>query len=325
MNKRVLVNYVLFDLTNKCNLQCKHCYKTNNIFDDELDPDFCLTVFDDLRKNNGTGNVVLSGGEPSLYSRLEELVRGLRRRDASIKLNTNGLIIPQFLVEQPYNKMRVQVSLDGYSQESYAEIRGIDAFDRVCKNAVLMKDAGLNVSFRTTITRNNIYHYTEFVAISENLGIPLIMRPMMNTGAESQKELANNFEDLLNWKNEVISKGLIKYIGGEDFFTCTNCPLMCETPYISVMSVTVNGDVFPCSALRSDYLRLGNFFDSSVEDVIKNFHIVKRRIEKLITCEKCKKCGFRNSYGKGNCIVFCTFANRDCVLKLINNEAKLDS
>ena len=318
MNKPVKVNYVLFDLTNKCNLLCKHSYKTNNITDKELDSDFCLSIFDELHRLYGTNNIVLSGGEPSLYSSLKELLDGIKHREASVKFNTNGLILPPPIVDQPYKNMRVQISLDGYDRKSYKEIRGLDAFDKVCENAVQIKSAGLNVSFRTTITKTNISNYMDFIELSEKLGIPIIMRPLMNTGVDSQSELANSFEELINWKDEVIARGLIKYIGGEDFFTCTNCPLLCEESYISVLSVDVHGNAFPCSALRTDYLRLGNFYESSVRDVIENYYDVRDRIERVIRCEQCKKCGFRSSYGKGNCIVFCSFANKKCVLELMD-------
>ncbi len=318
--RKVNVNYVLFDLTNKCNLSCKHCYKTNNVTDKELDPQLCLSIFDKLNASNGTNNVVLSGGEPSLYSRLSELIFGLKQRDAGIKFNTNGLIVPKEVVDTPYNKMRIQVSLDGYDSESYKDIRGVDLFETVCKNAVIMKEAGCNVSFRATITKKNISHYKDFITVSEQTGIPIVMRPMMNTGEMAQKELENSFEKLIDWKNKVISEGLIQYIGGEDFFTCTNCPLLCEEPYISVMSINVNGDVFPCSALRTEYLKLGSVYDSPIENIVEHFYVIRERIERSINCQMCKECGFRSSYGKGNCIVFCTFANRECVIKLMEGK-----
>lgn len=46
------------------------------------------------------------------------------------------------------------------------------------------KENGLSVYFRATLTTKTIDHYERFIDLSRETGIPIMIRPIVNTGEE---------------------------------------------------------------------------------------------------------------------------------------------
>jgi MoaA/NifB/PqqE/SkfB family radical SAM enzyme len=63
------------------------------------------------------------------------------------------------------------VSLDGTSRETYAAIRGLDAFDKVCEGIQAAAAAGLRASVRVTLQRANYREMPAFIDLAHRLGV----------------------------------------------------------------------------------------------------------------------------------------------------------
>jgi Fe-coproporphyrin III synthase len=65
---------------------------------------------------------------------------------------------------------RITVSLDGTDSATYAAIRGLDAFDKVCQGIAAAVSRGRPPSIRVTLQRANYRQLPDFVRLAKQLG-----------------------------------------------------------------------------------------------------------------------------------------------------------
>lgn len=122
MNKHKIdkIDNVDIHLTDKCNLNCKHCnhfcpiVQTNEEYRDlnDIVSDFsCLAKYTEL-----FCNLTLLGGEPFLHPKLDEILKISRQifTDTNIKLVTNGTLykrLPDLNQSITNNNIKVEVSV----------------------------------------------------------------------------------------------------------------------------------------------------------------------------------------------------------------------
>ncbi|MEO0190469.1 MAG: radical SAM protein [candidate division WOR-3 bacterium] len=150
---------VAFDITNRCNYRCLHCYNRsgeNLIIGNELNDKEVLAFIKDIADLKPF-NVCFCGGEPML--REELIYKGaniLAAKGVNVSMVTNGsLITPEKakkLLKEGVN--RVQVSVDGASPESHEKLRPHKgAFESAINAIMYFKEAGykdISVAFAPT-------------------------------------------------------------------------------------------------------------------------------------------------------------------------------
>ncbi|HUT53987.1 MAG TPA: radical SAM protein [bacterium] len=155
------MNRVTFEITNRCNLHCRHCLRD----DSERNRDFPIALAERILRQSkeayGVQNAGITGGEPLLYPHLGRLLDLLAEHDYIFSLVTNGHLIPKRLglLKRPDVKCRIEhvaVSLDGYEAELHDLIRGEGSFKKVMQAIVMLKGAGIPVVVKYTIGRHNL-------------------------------------------------------------------------------------------------------------------------------------------------------------------------
>jgi len=145
---------LLEDITDHCNLQCPTCFASASPALANVAP--LQEVLDSIdarleKENDRLDVVMLSGGEPTLYPYLEQLLEHLVARPiVRILINTNGLRIAkddEFVGVLKKHRERVEIYLqfDGESEEASRHHRGGDirkfkdqAIDRLAEAGVFM-------------------------------------------------------------------------------------------------------------------------------------------------------------------------------------------
>ena len=94
--------------------------------------------------------VVLSGGEAMQHPHWAQIAARFREEGARVILLTNGLFLRKDADDVIANIDEVVVSLDGGTAETYAHIRGVDAFDLVLDGIRAARAGGVAVTTRTT-------------------------------------------------------------------------------------------------------------------------------------------------------------------------------
>ncbi|MDE6090338.1 MAG: radical SAM protein [Duncaniella sp.] len=120
-----------FYLTNGCNLRCPHCYMLSG----EKSHDELTTteVFNILRgfKNSGGASVTFSGGEVLTRNDFIEIIKYANSLDLRIRVLTNGVLWTDKLILEASKYINaVQISIDGYSEDSNSIVRGKNNFQK---------------------------------------------------------------------------------------------------------------------------------------------------------------------------------------------------
>jgi heme d1 biosynthesis radical SAM protein NirJ len=166
---------VIWNLTRRCNLKCRHCYTTSADvqFPGELSHDQAMGVLDDL-KAFGIPALILSGGEPLSrfdFFELAERAKALKFRHLS--LSTNGTLIDasnaQRIADLGFDY--VGISLDGIGKTN-DWFRGLDgAYDAALTGVRELLKRDVKVGLRFTITEDNAHHLPEMMDLCDREGV----------------------------------------------------------------------------------------------------------------------------------------------------------
>jgi MoaA/NifB/PqqE/SkfB family radical SAM enzyme len=118
-----------------------------------------------------TGVVLISGGEPLLNPEWADIAQLLRAQGVKLWLLTSGLSLAKHARRVSELFDAVNVSMDGTNAATYAAIRGLDAFDKVCEGIRAATDAGAPVDIRVTVQRANYREMPVFVTLARQLGV----------------------------------------------------------------------------------------------------------------------------------------------------------
>lgn len=155
-------------LTERCNSRCISCdYWRNGRIDMNLES--VTRLLPSLRQL-GTRLVVLSGGEPLLHPEWAPIAQLLKSQDLELWLLTSGLSLAKHARRASELFEALTVSLDGTDRETYAAIRGLDAFEKVCEGIRAAAAHGVAPSLRVTLQRRNYRQLPAFVKLAKTLG-----------------------------------------------------------------------------------------------------------------------------------------------------------
>ena len=114
------------DITNRCNLHCKHCYwQENCIEEEELSKERFEDIIEKKFIENNIIQVVLTGGEPLLRPEIIELFKD---KGMSFDIVTNGT-----LPLKDFGQSEYFISIDG-NEEIHNKIRGEEIYSRIKSN-----------------------------------------------------------------------------------------------------------------------------------------------------------------------------------------------
>jgi heme d1 biosynthesis radical SAM protein NirJ len=151
---------VIWNLIRRCNLTCKHCYalSADHDYAGELSTAEVFTVMDDLKAFK-VPVLILSGGEPLLRSDLFDVAARAKAKRFYVGLSTNGTLIDTPMAERvaAAGFDYVGISLDGLrdTHDRFRRLNG--AFDRSLAAVRLLRERGVKVGLRFTMTALNAH------------------------------------------------------------------------------------------------------------------------------------------------------------------------
>ncbi|MBC5785635.1 heme d1 biosynthesis radical SAM protein NirJ [Ramlibacter sp. USB13] len=166
---------VIWNLTRRCNLTCKHCYalSADHHYPGELDEAQMLAVLADL-KAYGVPALILSGGEPLLSPHLWPLAARARELGFHLGLSTNGTLIDAAMADRiaAHGFDYVGISLDGMraAHDRFRRLEG--AFDRSLAALRLLRERGVHIGMRYTMTAMNGEELPALLALMREEQVP---------------------------------------------------------------------------------------------------------------------------------------------------------
>lgn len=149
---------VIWNLTRRCNLTCKHCYAlaVDKEFPGELTTEQAFAVIDELKAFKVPA-LILSGGEPMLRADIHDIARYAKGLGMYTALSTNGTMIDDTTIQDidDVGYDYIGISIDG-NQATHDKFRRLDgAYDASMVGIRHCVERDLKVGLRFTMTQDN--------------------------------------------------------------------------------------------------------------------------------------------------------------------------
>ena len=289
-------------LTYTCNVRCRFCYAdcTQKEVESQLDTEGFKRVLDIIRYDAQVPSVSFTGGEPTTYKELTELIRyASKNNKMRVNLITNGtLITPQKAKEfAEAGLSSAQVSIESAIAREHDEITGVKGSHQASVNGLKsLIDADIIAHPHLTVctmNKDNLQKYPEFCKsigverFSSNLVIPSGRGEAQDLTVEYQ-EIGNIVENL---QSAARSSG-VEYMWYSPTPICLFNPIAagfgnkgcsaCE----GLLSVDPGGNILPCSSWSEP---LGNLLEEGFEAIWFNKRSQFIRDKKSAPA-KCREC-----------------------------------
>ncbi|WP_428643941.1 heme d1 biosynthesis radical SAM protein NirJ [Roseibium sp.] len=165
---------VIWNLTRRCNLKCRHCYTVSADVDfpGELTHQQAMDTLEDLGRFNIPG-LILSGGEPLDRKDLFEIATRARKLVRMLALSTNGTRLQGDMADRvaEVGFDYVGISIDGMGPTN-DWFRGVEgAFVSALRGVRECKARGIKVGLRFTLTEGNFTSLPDLLRLCDDEGV----------------------------------------------------------------------------------------------------------------------------------------------------------
>jgi GTP 3',8-cyclase len=180
-------------VTDRCNMQCVYCMPYNNT--NWLEQNTLLNYEQIVHLVNifakfGIEKIKITGGEPTVRPKIEELVKSLSNIDGikSISMTTNGLLLKDKVKKLKDSGLNsITISLDTFNQKRFKAITGIEGgLTKVLDSIDAAKTAGLQVKINVVIMRgwneDEIVQFAQFSRETNTIVKFIEFMPLDGTG-----------------------------------------------------------------------------------------------------------------------------------------------
>lgn len=317
----VIPDRISLELTNKCQLKCKHCF---NMSGKERENEIDINSFIDISRKFselGTQSIFLTGGEAFLKKDIKKLIEYTTNNFKEVTIASNGYFIADDLIEtlRTYTNIRIQISIDGIN-EVHDNIRGVSgAFNKSVESIKKLCEYNIPVTIAFTMNDKNVEQLEDVIIMSKDLGcFGINVSATADTGRAKENNMGGTIKDF----SEIVSILGDKYRNDNFYiskeFEENEIESMQESiQYLNkcgagykIMHVMSDGNLTLCPSISS--IILGNFKDD-ISDVLSYKNI--ERIMNIPTPNK-KLCGDCKNYEKcGKCIANMLEQNvEECVI-----------
>ncbi len=161
------LRYLELQVTNRCNLRCRHCYIAEASHQD-LSKKQIQRIFEEFEEIQGL-RLLLSGGEPLLHSHFWEINDLFQKYDFRTILLSNGTLVTQEVAKR-LCVHEVQISLDGM-EEGHEALRGRATFEKTLMAIDHLQEANIRVSVATMIHRKNLSEFDQIASLLQSKNI----------------------------------------------------------------------------------------------------------------------------------------------------------
>jgi len=171
---------VSWNLTQRCNLECAHCYMSALAGADtrgELTTAECRRVMDEIATVNPNVFLILTGGEPLLRRDIWDIAAYATEKRFTTVLGTNGVL----LREREARLMRergvlgASISLDSTDRDKHDAFRRLPgAWDAAVRATRVLGDEGLDFSLHMSVTDWNVKDVPAMIDLARQLGAKVL-------------------------------------------------------------------------------------------------------------------------------------------------------
>lgn len=297
------LRWLFFEITNRCNLKCRHCGSSCSLEGLELTADEVKSVLDTLGIVRPM--ICLTGGEPLLHPSFFEIAEAVHSKSLSWGMTTNATLIDEDCADmlKRTGMGTVSVSLDGMEESHDLLRQQKGAWKRAVRGIEALQRAGFSPQVTTVFHKRNFAEFDTIYGFLCDLGIsswrPINVEPI-GRACESGDMLldADQFACLIKKIKEKrfdragrmeVTFGCSHYLGIKQERMVRDHYFLCGAGILTA-SIRSNGDICACLDIENrPELVQGNIRTDDFMDVwINRFKCFRSdRTEESSTCLEC--------------------------------------
>lgn len=163
---------ILVELTNQCNLSCKHCFDKRHDAGGYLSIHTLETILHQA-KQHGFDYLSLTGGEPTLHPEFQKILSMATRAGYKVGFVTNGwnfVSIYKQMQDVLAKTSVINFSLDGADERTHDSLRRRGSFRRLMQAVSTCTVKDIPFTFNSVITARNCAEIKALVELSTKLG-----------------------------------------------------------------------------------------------------------------------------------------------------------
>ncbi|MEN6441387.1 MAG: adenosyl-hopene transferase HpnH [Syntrophobacter sp.] len=223
---------LMLEPTHRCNLTCAGCGRIREYYDtltQEMSFEDCLRSVDEAN----APVVTITGGEPLLYPRVDDLVKEVIARGKHIYFCTNGQLLEESLHRfKPSSHFTWNVHFDGTEPVHDQIICRQGGFQKALAGVKAAKAAGFRVSTNTTVYREtsvsdveNLFEQLKLAGVDGILVAPgFSYEDVIRDVFLTRTEIVNKFRQIRKWGKRfpIISNPIyMEFLAGRRSLKCT--------------------------------------------------------------------------------------------------------
>jgi len=267
-----MIKSALIEITNKCNLQCVHCFYNDYIAGYEMDIKNIVHILKKVSAIEDLDSIAISGGEPFLHSRVTDILKicGEEFNKTKFLIVTNGMVMNDEILNlySKYNNIAINVSVDGSVKQINDKIRGDGTYDKLIKSIEKLSSIDNNrLNIRMTIQKYNYKDVGDFFYFAKkyNIGANYLFVAECGTAKLKWSEVGLSVSNKMYCYNEL--KKIYKKFNLDT--PLPGDPGGCG-PRERII-INPRGDIYFCNILNAvfpDYF-IGNILEDSIESIVK--------------------------------------------------------
>jgi radical SAM protein with 4Fe4S-binding SPASM domain len=310
---------VIWNITNRCNLLCDHCYMAadGHTLPDQLSDEETMDIIRQFGEA-GTPLMFLSGGEPMMRPNFWEMLAEAKRRDIRVIVSSNATFIDRDAAKRlrDLGVGAIATSLYGPAEYHDSLVRVPGTRDKVVGAIRILREEGVPVAVKSAVSKGTWPYVYDIIQEAKDLDCALIYLCDLITSGRSEegeddritaaqwRELADFIIDDVVAAHESGEKGLEYDIGAMPSFVPYVAERLAERGYdISKsmdrlkmvtacpvgkghMNINSEGGIMPCQ-FAQDWT-IGNVRDLPVQVAVEALHQLRQHD----IGGKCGECGY---------------------------------
>ncbi|WP_066503182.1 radical SAM/SPASM domain-containing protein [Abyssisolibacter fermentans] len=295
--------YIIFSITNSCNLTCKHCFKSCNISNKDFIP--YERLMSTLKCLAGkTPGIQLTGGEPMLHNRFLDILR-YSKENFDVNITTSATLINEKNAHEFKGVSGVQISLYSHKEDEHEYVTSTkDSYNKTINGIKELVKNDVNVSIAMIATKNKIDEIEEMAKFLISIGVK-----KLTVGAFSKCGRGLNLDDswLLSKEDHIVVENKLKELNSkykgeiditkwEDSSSELKIEKQDKEEFIeeevkeerfncgagtSSWSISEKGNIKPCDFFPEELFSYGNIIDNDIDDIVANYKLygLKNKVE----------------------------------------------
>lgn len=281
-----------------CNMRCEHCaietYQKHAAQKRKLTPRDVGNLADQADRL-GLARFVISGGEPTIFKDLDDLVAAIGPERFFINCDSNGWLLQEKAEHMKKIGIdRIQLSIDSLNAEEHDSFRHMPgAFERAINGIEECRRIGLPLYIQTVVTKERLHsrEFIDFVEFFNGKGLDVYVSYAKPVGAWE-----GHFDNLIDREDLGYMRELEKKYRICNHLTPGYGLDMGCIAVKGFLTVTAYGDVQPCPFM---HVSLGNILESPLEDIIRKGMGIRYFGEHVDTCLMAEDRPFLEKYIAG--------------------------